>query len=106
MEIILNFFVENYLWFLIISLILIFGLIGYIVDAYEKRTPKLHFGDNDDINEESPINEDKSLKELLEEHDDNDMEKNLNEAVSLPNLTINESLDMLEETKENELPNE
>ncbi len=32
MNVILNFFVNNYLWFLIICLILIFALIGYFVD--------------------------------------------------------------------------
>ena len=33
MNVILNFFVNNYIWFLIISLILIFALIGYFVDT-------------------------------------------------------------------------
>ena len=33
MSVILNFFVDNYIWFLIISLILIFALIGYFVDT-------------------------------------------------------------------------
>lgn len=68
METILNFLVDNYLWFLIISLILIFGLIGYIVDTHEKKTPKLHFGDEEDLNMETLVtDETKSLKELLEE---------------------------------------
>lgn len=62
MEIILNFLVDNYLWFLIISLILIFGLIGYIVDTHEKKAPKLHFGDTDEIYDEE---KDVSLQELL-----------------------------------------
>ncbi len=33
MSVILNFFVNNYIWFLIISLILIFALIGYFTDT-------------------------------------------------------------------------
>lgn len=32
MELILDFLVRNYLWFLIITLILLFALIGYLVD--------------------------------------------------------------------------
>ena len=33
MSVILNFFVNNYIWFLVISFILIFALIGYFVDT-------------------------------------------------------------------------
>ena len=33
MNVILNFFVNNYIWFLVISLILIFALIGYFTDT-------------------------------------------------------------------------
>ena len=33
MSVILNFFVSNYVWFLVISFILIFALIGYFVDT-------------------------------------------------------------------------
>ena len=102
MEAILNFLVDNYLWFLIISLILVFGLIGYIVDSYEKKSPKLHFGSNDDINAEGDISsEPKTLKELLDEQNNekiNDSEIS-EEAKVLPENT--------EETKEEtELPEE
>ena len=33
----IDFLVNNYFWFLIISLILIFALIGYFVDVNEKK---------------------------------------------------------------------
>ncbi len=33
MSVILNFFVNNYVWFLVICLILLFALIGYFVDT-------------------------------------------------------------------------
>lgn len=36
MQILIDFLVNNYLWFIIISLILIFALIGYLVDTSEK----------------------------------------------------------------------
>ncbi len=37
MQTIIDFIVSNYLWFLIISIILIFALIGYLVDTNEKK---------------------------------------------------------------------
>ncbi len=38
MDILIDFLINNYIWFLVISLILIFALIGYLVDV---TTPKL-----------------------------------------------------------------
>ncbi len=37
MQSFIDFLVNNYLWFLVISLILIFALIGYLVDTNEKK---------------------------------------------------------------------
>ncbi len=37
MDTFINFLLNNYIWFLVISLILIFALIGYLVDV---NTPK------------------------------------------------------------------
>lgn len=37
MQTFIDFLADNYLWFLIISLILIFALIGYLVDTNEKK---------------------------------------------------------------------
>ena len=36
MQTFIDFLVNNYLWFLIIALILVFALIGYLVDTSEK----------------------------------------------------------------------
>lgn len=107
MEIILDFLVENYLWFLIISLILLFALIGYIVDTHEKKTPKLHFQKNEDNDMESiDVPEAKSLKEMLEE---NEQKANLNaEETIVPEVNKNE-LKMAEDKEVSdvdELPNE
>lgn len=33
MEVLIDFLLNNYIWFLVISLILIFALIGYLVDT-------------------------------------------------------------------------
>ncbi len=41
MEVLINFLLDNYLWFLVISLILVFALIGYLVDfTSNKDKPK------------------------------------------------------------------
>lgn len=37
MQAFIDFLVNNYLWFLVISLILVFALIGYLVDTNEKK---------------------------------------------------------------------
>lgn len=65
MEALINFFVNNYLWFLIISFVLIFALIGYLVDTSEqKENNKIDLNNNpsnDNIN--LNVNED-ALDEL------------------------------------------
>jgi len=107
METILNFLVDNYLWFLIISLILIFGLIGYIVDTHEKKTPKLHFGEEDDLNMETLVtDETKSLKELIEETETIEEVSEITPVnVVEPEPTI-EPINNTEENIQNELPKE
>ncbi len=40
MQTFIDFLVNNYLWFLIVSLILVFALIGYLVDTNEKKDKK------------------------------------------------------------------
>ncbi len=40
MEKLINFITSNYLWFLISSLIVIFALIGYLVDMTNHQRPK------------------------------------------------------------------
>ncbi len=50
MESILEFVVENYLWFIIISVVLIFALIGYIVDSKNVKE-KNKTEDNNEPNE-------------------------------------------------------
>lgn len=40
MQTFIDFLVNNYLWFIIIALILVFALIGYLVDTSEKANKK------------------------------------------------------------------
>ncbi len=44
MNFIIDFLLNNYLWFLVISLILIFALIGYLVDASTLKETKTKKG--------------------------------------------------------------
>lgn len=47
MDILINFLLNNYIWFLVISLILIFALIGYLVDTTSfKKKNNLEKKDN------------------------------------------------------------
>lgn len=67
MQAFIDFLVNNYLWFLVISLILVFALIGYLVDTNEKK-------DKEDIPEEKVeeqtnevnMNQDEESTEILE----------------------------------------
>ena len=40
MDTLIDFLLNNYIWFLVISLILIFALIGYLVDASTNKEEK------------------------------------------------------------------
>ncbi len=41
MDILIDFLLNNYIWFLVISLIILFALIGYLVDASQiKEEPR------------------------------------------------------------------
>lgn len=83
MSVILKFFVSNYIWFLVISFILIFALIGYFVDTKkdERFSEKIEIDKelesrlaaagaaNLTINQmmQSPVKHDDSETEMLEE---------------------------------------
>lgn len=56
MDTLIDFLLNNYIWFLVISLILIFALIGYLVDA---NTPKQG---KPKVKPIAPINEQKKVE--------------------------------------------
>lgn len=56
MDTLIDFLLNNYIWFLVISLILIFALIGYLVDA---NTPKQS---KSKVKPIAPINEPKKVE--------------------------------------------
>ena len=55
MQAFIDFLVNNYLWFLIITLTLIFALIGYLVDTNEKKQTG-ELASKSDINENVKMN--------------------------------------------------
>ena len=57
MNVLIDFLLNNYVWFLVISLILIFALIGYLVDA---NTP--HEKEKNKVTPITPLKEEKKVE--------------------------------------------
>lgn len=74
-----NFLANNYVWFLIVSLILIFALIGYLVDIKEMKNGKRQRKKKEEIKvvDFSTVDQSKSLNESI--RDDNTNSLNLDE---------------------------
>ncbi len=53
MQAFIDFLVNNYLWFIIVSIVLIFALIGYLVDTSEKPTQVRKMDDETPVIEEN-----------------------------------------------------
>jgi len=66
MQAFIDFLVNNYLWFLVISLILVFALIGYLVDTNDKKDKDLILKENGS-DEDVFIEKEPSLTEVLDE---------------------------------------
>ena len=90
MDFIKTFLVNNYLWFLIISLILIFALIGYLADTKKKE----QMGEDEEIEDVKPKKEKKIKKtdeEIFLEENEAALENiSLNEAVTEKKPNVNE----------------
>ncbi len=95
MQSIIDFLVNNYLWFIIIALILVFALIGYLVDTSERKNKEediesieekpieepikanepvesinMNMGMEEDVKEEPPVLEEKSEEtEILDDEE-------------------------------------
>ncbi len=65
MQTLIDFLVNNYLWFIIISLILIFALIGYLVDTSERANKKNLFNE-DDLENPEMVKESVKIAEPME----------------------------------------
>lgn len=72
MQTFIDFLVNNYLWFIIISVVLIFALIGYLVDTSEKPNRVSKMEDESPIiegNQESIIESDVKQETINSEVD-------------------------------------
>lgn len=65
MQTFIDFLVNNYLWFIIIALILVFALIGYLVDTSEKANKKEELESNS-LEEENTLKEPIKMNEPME----------------------------------------
>lgn len=99
-----NFLANNYVWFLIISLILIFALIGYLVDSKEIKSGKKIKKQKEELKvvDFSTIDQSKSLNQSIKEENKADL--NLDNYVSKTNevnKTTEENLNTLNNSNEN-----
>lgn len=99
-----NFLANNYVWFLIISLILIFALIGYLVDSKEIKSGKKIRKQKEELKvvDFSTIDQSKSLNQSIKEENKTDL--NLDNYVSKTNevnKTTEENLNTLNDSNEN-----
>ncbi len=99
-----NFLANNYVWFLIISLILIFALIGYLVDSKEIKSGKKIKKQKEELKvvDFSTIDQSKSLNQSIKEENKTDL--NLDNYVNKTNevnKTTKENLNTLNDSNEN-----
>lgn len=98
-----NFLANNYVWFLIISLILIFALIGYLVDSKEIKSGKKIKKQKEELKvvDFSTIDQSKSLNQSIKEENKTDL--NLDNYVNKTNevnKTTEENLNTLNDSNE------
>ena len=65
---------DNYIWFLLITIFLIFALIGYIYDNKRSKTDYINKNDALVQEEEIELPEDKSINDLINSTDNNETE--------------------------------
>lgn len=70
----ITFVSDNYIWFLLITIFLIFALIGYIYDNKRSKTDYINKNDALVQEEEIELPEDKSINDLINSTDNNETE--------------------------------
>ena len=70
----ITFVSDNYIWFLVITIFLIFALIGYIYDNKRSKTDYIKKNDALVQEEEIELPEDKSINDLINSTDNNETE--------------------------------
>ena len=70
----ITFVSDNYIWFLLITIYLIFALIGYIYDNKRSKTDYINKNDALVQEEEIELPEGKSINDLINSTDNNETE--------------------------------
>lgn len=70
----ITFVSDNYIWFLLITIFLIFALIGYIYDNKRSKTDYIKKNAKLVQEEEIELPEDKSINDLINSTDNNETE--------------------------------
>lgn len=70
----ITFVSDNYIWFLLITIFLIFALIGYIYDNKRSKTDYINKNDALVQEEEIELPEDKSINDLINSTENNETE--------------------------------
>lgn len=70
----ITFVSDNYIWFLLITIFLIFALIGYIYDDKRSKTDYINKNDALVQEEEIELPEGKSINDLINSTDNNETE--------------------------------
>ncbi len=70
----ITFVSDNYIWFLLITIFLIFALIGYIYDNKRSKTDYINKNDALVQEEEIELPEGKSINDLINSTDNNETE--------------------------------
>lgn len=68
----ITFVSDNYIWFLVITIFLIFALIGYIYDNKRSKTDYIRKNDNLVQEEEIELPEGKSINDLVNNTNNNE----------------------------------
>lgn len=89
MEIFIEFLTKNYIWFLVVSIVLLFSLIGFLVETSKNPKPK-----DETENKEKPIKEKKKKEKKS---------KDKKEAILEDNTPTIEELIKAQESKEQKL---
>ena len=109
-----NFLANNYVWFLIISLILIFALVGYLVDVKEIKTGKKIREKKEEVKvvDFSTVDQSKPLNQSINEDNKNSLnldeyskKSEVKEDIPVNNESNNQELETLSFNMDsNELP--
>lgn len=105
MQTFIDFLVNNYLWFIIIALILVFALIGYLVDTSERTNKKNEFKEEslEVPSREGPSKVVEPIANLNMDMGEEEIEELDKDVIVMPQNNIEESLQNIEQQLQNKV---